>query len=61
MPITETTTDYEILVRLDENGFSAAQAQTKTTYKNGSTILTETINEPTPIDLSELKSRISNL
>ena len=61
MAINETTTDYEILVRLNADGFVGAQAQTKTVYANGAEVLLEKLNEPSVLTLADLKTKVTTL
>ena len=61
MSIQQTTQNYEILVRFNENGKVGAHSQSVSVIRDGEVTLSATMNDPEPLTLAQLQERISSL
>lgn len=61
MAITKETRDYEILVRVNEDGRIGAHRQTITEIKEDGQLLSASLNAPEELDFDGVQSALSAL
>lgn len=61
MALQTQTRDYEVLVRIKENGSAASHYQQLRTITEDGVVISETVLPPVEMPISDLKAFVSNL
>ena len=61
MALTETTREYETLIRVNDGGKIGAHKQTITTIERDGQVVSSTLNDPEQLTLEQLQSYVSAL